>query len=151
MFLFFYKAGAYAEQGVNYYDNYSFIDVLDKSSDKTALTYVDKTDYGTQYNSSKGLLTGTRTYLLDGSGDYLTTAYYYDYRGQVVQTCSTNHLGGYDILYNAYDFAGNVTQSLKEHSTSTTLGSPLTELYTYVYDHVGRLTETTYKLKAIQK
>lgn len=102
--------------------------------------------YDGQHTSAKGLLTGTRTYLLDGSGRYTVTAMYYDYRGQIVQTRSTNHLGGFDITYNQYNFTGLVTQSLKEHSTSETINSPLTELYTHDYDHAGRLLETKYKL-----
>ena len=129
---------------VNYYDTYEFLQLLPNAA-KTALTYLAKTGYDKQYKNAKGLLTGTRTYLLDGSGEYTSTAYYYDYRGHVVQTRSTNHLGGYDFVYSAYNFTGGVTKSLKEHSISTTLNNPLTELYEYTYDHAGRLIDTNYK------
>ena len=128
---------------VNYYDNYDFLELLPPAIE-TELTYVNNSGYGEQYDNSKGLLTGTRVYLLDDSGDYLTTAYYYDDRGQIIQTRATNYLDGYDILYNAYDFVGNITQSLKEHTTS--FSGLVTEFYAYTYDHAGRLEETTYQL-----
>ncbi len=130
---------------INFYDNYDFRNNLSGLT-KTKLNFVNLSPYDGQHTSAKGLLTGTRTYHLDGSGNYSVTAMYYDYRGRVVQTRSTNHLGGYDITYNQYNFPGQVIQSLKEHSTSETVNSPLTELYTHEYDHAGRLLKTKYKI-----
>ncbi len=108
------------------------------------LTYVQKDSFDTKHPSAKGLLTGTRTYLLDGSGQYTVTAMYYDYRGQVVQTRSTNHLGGYDNTYNKYNFSGQPQETLKEHSIASQ--SVIKEKFVYEYDHAGRLKETRYKL-----
>lgn len=130
---------------VNYYNDYSFLSKL-SSTVKKPLAYDagKEQEYGKQYGSAKGLLTGTRTYILDNSGTYITTALYYDSRGRVVQTRSTNFQGGYDMSYNSYDFTGKVLKTLKNHSTGG--GLPVNELYTYSYDHAGRLKDTNYKL-----
>ncbi|NMC98799.1 MAG: hypothetical protein GYA62_03640 [Bacteroidales bacterium] len=53
-------------------------------------------------------------------------------------------MGGFDITYNQYNFSGQVTQNLKEHNTISQ--SLITELYTKVYDHAGRLLQTRYKI-----
>jgi len=130
---------------INYYDTYNFT-VLQTNGNN--LNYVTpETCYDAKYTNAKGLLTGTRTYILDNTeSNYTASATYYDHRGRVVQTRSANHLGGNDIVYNAYDFTGKVTKTLKEHSISSTLSSPTTEIYTYNYDHAGRLLITLYEL-----
>ena len=69
---------------------------------------------------------------------------YYDDKGRVVQTRSTNHLGGYDIVYNDLDFTGKPNKTLKEHNISGQ--AMISELYTYSYDHAGRVTKTDYQL-----
>ena len=132
---------------VNYYDDYLFLEKLSPTV-KTLLTYdsSQENEYGNKYASAKSLLTGTRIYLLDGSGTYTTTAYYYDYRGNTIQTRASNHMAGYDMTYHAYDFTGNIIQSLIEHTASDYSAFSVTELYTYTYDHAGRLTDTKYKL-----
>ncbi len=125
---------------VNYYDNYNFIGT------QTTLNFVTTDGYDVQHSSAKGLLTGTRTYTLDNSGNSTLSALYYDYKGQVVQSRSTNHMGGYDLVYNSYDFTGHVTRMLKEHSINEVSSSATKELYIYEYDHAGRLKTTTYQL-----
>ena len=77
---------------VNYYDNYDFLELLDGQT-KSRLAYAAEDGYGERYPDATGLLTGTRTYLLDGSGQYLATAYYYDNRGRVVQERPTTWAG----------------------------------------------------------
>jgi len=129
---------------VNYYDTYDFLDLPAHSTWKNNLTYQTKSGFDSRFNNTHGLLTGTRTYILDGSNTYLLTVLYYDYRGRVVQTRATNHVGGFDINYTAYTFTGNLTQSLSEHSTNAQHSNPLTELYQFTYDHAGRLLETIY-------
>ena len=129
---------------INYYDDYNFLSLVTNGS---SLQYVTPpSGYGTRYNSYKGLLTGTRTYILDGSNNYTSSADYYDYRGRVIQTRSTNHLTGFDIAYNAYDFSGHIINTKKTHDI--TGQTPIDELYTYFYDHAGRPTITKYKIDA---
>lgn len=136
---------------INYYDNYFFISSL--PINKQLVGYQVKTGYDKVYPTeatnatglnAKGLLTGTRTYLLDGSGNYSATAIYYDYRGRVVQTRASNHLDGFDIAYNQYKFSGQIEKSLKEHNIAGQ--GAITELYTNDYDHAGRLKFIKYKI-----
>ena len=131
---------------INYYDTYNFTALQTNGSN---LNYaIPGTSFDTKHNSAKGLLTGTRTYILNNNTgtNYTASATYYDHRGRIVQSRSSNHLGGYDIIYNAYDFTGKVVKSLKEHSISSTLSTPTTEIYTYSYDQIGRLLITLYEL-----
>lgn len=125
----------------NYYDNYNFI----TKGDFPKLAYTTQSGYGNKYDNSKGLLTGTQTVIFDGSG-YLSTALYYDYKGNVIQSKSTNHLGGVDSEYMAYTFAGSPTQKLHIHTANGK--TTQTELYTYAYDHAGRLKTTKHKLNS---
>jgi CRISPR/Cas system CSM-associated protein Csm3 (group 7 of RAMP superfamily) len=69
---------------------------------------------------------------------------YYNYRGQVVQTRSTNHLGGYDYSYNRYSFSGQIEKTLKEHNIPSQ--SVVSEKHVYEYDHAGRLLKTKYRI-----
>ena len=135
---------------VNYYDNYNFLNLLE-SKIKISLGWVAEVDYDhpspiisqTEINA-KGLLTGTRAYILDDSGEFLTTAFYYDKKGQIVQQRATNHLQQYDFVYHKYNFTGTIAKTSKEHSSSNSGG--FHEVFTYTYDHAQRLTRTEYSL-----
>jgi hypothetical protein len=129
---------------VNYYDNYLFLERHPEV--KSFLLFNAESGFDNQSSSAVGLITGTRTYILDGSGRYNITVYYYDYRGRVIQTRSTNHLNGYDYTYNQYDFSGNITRMYKVHNNNISGQYAVNELYTYTYDHANRLLTTTYKL-----
>lgn len=134
---------------VNYYDQYEFIATNDIPND-THTNYNTESGYGIQYTDGhKGLLTGTVTgqYLPDGSvsATYLYSIMYYDYRGNLVQTKSNNHLtAGLEKNYIDYNFTGQPTS--KKHIHSAAGKTTLTEYYTYVYDHAGRLLKTTHRL-----
>ena len=125
---------------VNYYDTYEFLDLM-ADSVRNHMTFAAFDDNDTCANA-KGLLTGTRTYYMDGSSDYSETAYYYDYRGREIQRRSTNHLGGYDALSTKYDFVSNITDTWSNQSTNN--GLTTTEHYHYTYDHANRPLTTTY-------
>ena len=130
---------------VNYYDTYTYQTFTDIKA--LGLGYTTQSGYGTQYASSKGLLTGSITSLLDGSNKFLYTAMYYDYKGNVIQSKSTNHLDGVESEYIAYTFAGSPTQKLHTHTAKiNNITTQQTELYTYAYDHAGRLLTTKHKL-----
>ena len=123
---------------VNYYDNYDFLSLMsDSKQDSMMFSSFENNDTC----CAKGLLTGTRTYYLDASGDYTETVYYYDYRGREIQRRSTNHLDGYDVLSTKYDFVNNITDTW---ATKSTRYGTITEHYQYSYDHANRPTETTY-------
>lgn len=125
---------------VNYYDNYDFLNFV-SDDDRTHMAF-NAFDANSEYGNATGLLTGTRTYTLDGSGDYSETVYYYDYLGREIQRRSTNHMGGYDILSTKYDFANAIIDTWSSQSTKN--DSIITEHYHYTYDHIGRPLTTTY-------
>jgi RHS repeat-associated protein len=134
---------------VNYFDNYSFMGYNGIANDANT-QYETVSGYGTRYASGyKGLLTGTMTAQLNGTGNppYLYSVMYYDYKGQLIQSKSTNHLaGGVEKEYIAYNFTGQPVK--KKHIHSATGKTTQTEIYTYTYDHAGRLIQTKHKLNS---
>lgn len=130
---------------VNYYDNYYFLTSTILATYAKFTWETPPTGYDTQFSSAKELLTGTRTYLLDNSNTYLVNVMYYDEKGQVVQSKSSNHLGGISKRYIHYNFDGTINTSLNKQFNA--LGNlSLNELYTYAYDAAGRPTFTYYKI-----
>lgn len=125
---------------VNYYDNYDFLNFV-SNNHQSHMSFSDFNG-NAAYANATGLLTGTRTYYLDGSGNYSETVYYYDYRGREIQRRTTNHLGGYDVLSIQYDFANNITDTWSSQSTNN--GLITNEHYHYTYDHANRPLTTTY-------
>ena len=130
---------------VNYYDDYSFIG---KHGVPTSLNYVTPpSGYGICYTeSSKGLLTGTVTARMDATGvtGYDYAAFYYDERGRIIQSRTTNHMGGIEEEYVAYNFTGEPLK--RQHAHTATGKSTQTEVCMYEYDHAGRLLKTKHKL-----
>ena len=103
--------------------------------------------YDAKYTGgAKGLLTGTCTYQVNDATKYVVSALYYDLQGRVVQSHTSNHLGGFEDEYFAYTFTGKVKQW--QHVHSATGKAAQTEVYTYAYDHVERLLSVTHKLNA---
>ena len=124
---------------VNYYDDYKFLASLG-STESTSLAYLAKLGYGTRSDYADGLQTGTRSYLLDGSGKYTASAMYYDQKGRLVQHHSSNVRGGYDKEYYAYSFTGKPLRHHYYHYDSN--GSSTSDReYVYSYDDAERLTE----------
>ncbi|MDR0863660.1 MAG: DUF6443 domain-containing protein [Candidatus Symbiothrix sp.] len=132
---------------VNYYDDYLFMghNGIPNTTDVACETVAG---YGTRYTGGyKGLLTGTLTAVLnDTTSKYLYSVLYYDYKGQVIQSKSSNYLpGGMEKEYFAYNFTGQPTKRKHIHSA---MGNTQTELYTYDYDHAGRLKQTKHQLNS---
>ena len=141
---------------INYYDDYNFIPLLPIS--KRGINYQVDSSFDKAYPvtattsanlNAKGLLTGTRTYYLDGSGNFTATAMYYDCRGQVVQTRASNQIGGYDYVYNKYNFSGTLAKTYNMHTRNTP--DVQNELYEYNYDHANRNTTTYYQINLNDK
>ena len=130
---------------VDYYDDYRFINSL-STLEKVKIQYNAMiVGYDQQYiGGAKGLLTGKRIYSLDASDKYTITSYYYDDYGRMVQVHASNHLGGFEDEYTAYNFPGTIRQKLHIH---TVPNKPVQkEVYSYTYDHVNRLLTTSHKL-----
>ena len=128
----------------SYYDNYDFIG---KNSVPTTIQYVNQpSGFGSRYTeSANGFLTGKITAELSTSGvdGYLYSAFYYDNKGHVIQSQSTNHLNGFEKEYIAYNLFGDLVKKQHVHSKGADSHK---ELYTYEYDHMKRLIKTTHKL-----
>lgn len=119
-------------QIINYYDDYDISD----------LPYSYPSAYSTK---TKGLLTATKVKVLGSASDFLWTVNYYDDEGRVVKSFSEHYLAGninaanYDEISNTYNFAGELTNSVRLHHTTagvTTIANR------YEYDHMGRKLAT---------
>ena len=132
---------------VNYYDNYSFRQ-LESTAIANLLDSLTLSGYDYPYAHTQGLLTGQREYLMpSATPSYIVKAYYYDERSRIVQTHSTNHLGGVDMEFLNLSFTGKPLK--RKRMTAAGLSyQPLsvTEEYVYTYDHADRLITTTHSL-----
>ena len=137
---------------VNYYNNYSFLGKngipVETDSSVSYDTAAESEGFGQRYTASaQGLLTGMLTARLDDSAipSYDYSVLYYDSYGHLIQTKSNNHLpGGIEKEYVAYNFVGQPIRRKHVHSASGK--STQTEVYSYTYDHAGRLLTTTHQL-----
>ena len=127
---------------VNYYDAYTGIPGLPTKYDQhTNSAYSQQT---------RGLLTATKTLVLNTAGDYLWTVPYYDKEGQVIRSFRQHYLGGssllsqynYDDTQTTYSFAKQPLTVLRVHYDRNSAGTAqvviLTSTDTYTYDHMGR-------------
>ena len=121
---------------INYYDDYGF---------RSLAGFDNESYFPKESHPAGGLLTGTVTTLLDGSGKKLYTAYY-DEKGRLEKTVSSNHLDGYDTTTTVYTFTGKPKTVTHVH---TAMGkAQQTQVYTYTYDHADRVKTVTHKLNA---
>ncbi|WP_445438762.1 DUF6443 domain-containing protein [Dyadobacter pollutisoli] len=125
---------------VNYYDDYSF--------PKPANLGYANTYSVNALNSAKGLQTGSRTRMLAGANQWLTSATYYDAEYRPVQTVRELHdLGAGAIervsMQYKYDLAPVIAQEKTEQVIAT--GTNL-HLKTYEYDHSDRLLSVKEKV-----
>ncbi|NOZ34254.1 MAG: hypothetical protein GXO80_03030 [Chlorobi bacterium] len=114
-----------------YYDNYNFI------SD-TLLQFDPSAAYHEKFNRVKGKTTGSKVRVMKNNEEiWLTSVIYYDKYGRVIQTISQNNVGGYDIVSNKYNFAGELLESKQKHTDY--LQETKFLVYLYDYDTPGRL------------
>lgn len=74
---------------------------------------------------------------------------YYGKKGRVVQSHSSNLLGGWEHTYSSYTYAGSAQQTKHVHTTNGK--QDVVEEYDYAYDHAGRLVKTTYSINGSDK
>lgn len=139
---------------VNYYDNYDYLDLVSNSTNYVYDSTKENNGFGKRYDEGKGyeaktLLTGTITSTFGSNGNTeLYSVMYYDNRQRLIQTHSTNHLNGVDKTYTAYNFTGQPIkmQTVQRVVLNNGQTKNISELYTYSYDHAGRLTETYHQV-----
>ena len=126
-------------QEVYYYDSYDF---LSSAVGGDSLAYCDVEGYDSRHIcssapdfSAKGLCTGKLMRVL-GTNKLLASVFYYDSRGNVVQTHEQNLLGGYEHGYMRLSFTGKPLEIKRTHSTRDTINS---DVERYSYDSMERL------------
>lgn len=132
---------------ITYYDDYSIL-----SHWPAEYQYVSP---GGDFESSrfekvKGLVTATKTKILN-TNSFIYTVNYYDDEYNLIQTVSENHLGGYDRISMQYDFRGKVLNEITEHHVDKDADGGLettTLAQRYEYDHAERLKNTWHKVNS---
>ncbi|MBB6274369.1 RHS repeat-associated protein [Pedobacter cryoconitis] len=122
---------------INYYDDYKFLKGSAFGPPSNSQAGEDRT---------KSLLTGTKINIL-GTDNMLLSVYYYDVEGRIVQSKSQNHLKGTDIIDNTYNFAGELTASVRNHTINGQTNETVIA-NSYFYDHMGRKIATKESINA---
>ncbi len=118
---------------VNYYDNYDF----------RTLPGFNNSFFSAETVSAKGYLSGSVITVL-GSETKLYSANYYDKKGRVTKTVSSNLLSGYETTTTIYTFTGKPASVKHVHMAAGK--TTQMEIYTYTYDHAERLTKVEHTL-----
>jgi RHS repeat-associated protein len=127
--------GITAYLSYQYYDNYEFL------NDKPNLEFDEQESYEASYSLQiRGLPTGSEERVMAENEEiWLASVVYYDQYGRVIQSISENNAGGYDIISNKYNFAGELLESKQKHTAFKFDAKYM--IYYYEYDHAGRLKE----------
>lgn len=132
-----------------YYDDYTWSGHQAFQSSylsKTTATGNPYAENPTTYSKkTRGLVTGTKVKVLGSNPEkWLTTTTYYDDKGRVLQTLSSNNTGGTDVATNKYDFSGKLLSSYVVNHNSQSTVTPETRVLTEnLYDAAGRLKTVT--------
>lgn len=142
----------------NYYDNYAFLGKDSLYNYQLQNGYDRDISHDGNKVTTRGLLTGCRTYVLPSSNtqvvtlDYHTQAFYYNTKGEVVQIHKDNGIGGIDdIYYHRTPYTGSILQEKTVHNRNnmrpnTASNTIETVIKRYTYDKNGRLDSIMYKL-----
>ena len=122
---------------VNYYDNYDF----------RTLPGFNNSFFPANTLSAKGYLSGSVITVL-GSDTKLYSANYYDKKGRVTKTVSSNLLSGYETTTTIYTFTGKPASVKHVHMAAGK--TTQMEIYTYTYDHAERLTKVEHSLNGVK-
>ena len=131
----------------NTYDRYYNVSVLANLTAEERAIASFSADSRMESNpiaNPQGKLVCTKTYQVDDCSKQTVSVFFYDEKGQLICTNSTNHMGGTDITYTDYTFTGNPAKVL--HLSTSTGFSPVTETYSYSYDNRDRLSEEHYSI-----
>ncbi len=137
----------------NYYDDYAFMSQCDAVTQQNLSLHVsDALESAFPSNSSPNAIgnqTGKKVYLTDGTDRYMLTSLYYGKKGRVVQSHSSNLLGGWEHAYSSYTYADSPRQTKHVHTVNGK--QDVVEEYDYAYDHASRLVKTTYSVNGSDK
>ncbi|MEC3880222.1 RHS repeat-associated core domain-containing protein [Parapedobacter sp. 10938] len=131
-----------------YYDDYDYVSNI--PFDPTVYTgYTTNSIYAVQPTvnyRTKGYKTATKTRVLKSTVanpsyfnnvlDWVTTVYFYDNNGRVIQTKTQNHRNGWDISATQYDFKGKILNTIIKHNNPLS-SKTNTNVYTnHIYNTV---------------
>ena len=132
----------------NFYDDYSFIGKCQPAEQPMlrldASQSLESAFPSNDTPNARGYQTGKKIYLTDGSGRYSVSSLYYGRKGRVVQSHTSNLLGGWEHHYTSYTYAGLPSKMIHVHTA--TGERTVQENYRYDYDHAARLVKTTYSI-----
>ncbi len=106
----------------------------------TAYPYAESTSANS--TATKGLVTGTKTKVLDGGSTHLYTVTYYDAKGRPLQMQSTNINSGVDVTTTQYSFSGQVLASRTTNNSPGLTPASIDVSTRYLYDALGRQVKT---------
>ena len=92
----------------------------------------------------RGMVTGTKTKILEGSN--LFSVIFYDERGRQVQSMSTNVSGGSDIITTQYGWAGQPVMTVLRQEKAGTNSQTSLILTKPTYDDLGRVIKIEKKI-----
>jgi RHS repeat-associated protein len=125
----------------NYYDDYSFTTRTYNASYMSSLPTGWNTSVSMETN---GLLTGTKTVVLDGAAtaNTLLTVNFYNDKGRLLQSQAQNYKGDWNIITNSYDFIGQQLGTYTEINNPQATDIPkVTTIEVINYDQGGRVTK----------
>lgn len=88
--------------------------------------------------NTKGMPTWTQTRIL-GTSDFLNTVNYYDEKGRVIQTQSTNITGGADVVTTQYSWVGQPLIIIQKQENAYGNGQTTVIVSKRTYDALGRM------------
>ena len=134
---------------INYYDNHQFRNLNDYQN--IFLSTGPVSNNKEIYQNCQGLITATYIGQTDNMNRYEISSFYYDTQGRIVEKLvEVNGFGPHNHIYIEYDFAGNPINIKKEHVALNYEGKQ-TQIYTYQYDHAGRITSESLKFNTLKE
>ena len=145
----------YALNTHNLYDDYSWLSnystpfsaTRNTSFDSYLLSPSNSWPYPqavTQSNSTRGMVTGGRIFIIS-TGTALYFINFYDDKGRIIQTQSTNITGGVDITTTQYSWSGQPLIIISKTEKAGTNAQTTIVVTQLTYDNLGRLIKTEKK------
>lgn len=128
---------------LSFYDGYFFTGAKAFSTNFTIDNSVPTNQTVAVQKSERTInhLTGTKTRLLDGSNNFLTSTILFDENSRVIQIQTENHKGFLDETTTQYDFSGKIRSSYENHRFD---GNNDIKIFTRnTYDILSRITKIT--------
>ena len=141
--------GTYDILTITHYDDYNSLPSGLGAYATTWNTHFSPTDNIWPYpqmpvvsNATKGMVTWMQVKVL-GTSTFLNTVNYYDDKGRVIQSQSTNMTGGLDVVTTQYSWVGQPLVMVQKQQNLSVVTTAVTKMS---YDHLGRLLDIEKKL-----